>query len=130
MKKLFVLLFFLLFLIDLLVINFARKLLFDFLIGKKNNALKIHQQQKCKYRITMSYIKLYIKQNLYQFKVFHCIYLFELFTLIPQYIILLVSNIFIERYVHIPLIIFCVIKFLFFIVYWCQFDVNRVSRFK
>lgn len=36
MKGLVVLLFFLLFLIDLLVINFARKLLFDFLIGQKN----------------------------------------------------------------------------------------------
>ncbi len=132
MQGLFILLFFLLFLIDSLVISFARKLLFDFLVGQNNKkiARNIHRQQKFINKITMRYIKANLNQNLSTFKIFHCIYMIEIFTLIPQYIILLAIFIFAGNFANFILLAFFAIKFLLFIVYWWQFDANRVSKFR
>ena len=51
-------------LMDSVVITDLRRLLLDFLIGARNrkSIRKIHKQQPLKERVTLSYIKSYLKQ--------------------------------------------------------------------
>ena len=81
-------------LLDALAISSLRSLLLDFLIGARNqkSARKIYAQQSLKDRILMSFIKTFLKNHMSAFKVYNCIYLVELATLIPQYAILLIAN--------------------------------------
>ena len=52
---------------------------------------KINKQINFKDKITMSYIKKYIHQDLRLFNRFYYIYMFEILTLFPQYMFLLFS---------------------------------------
>lgn len=81
--------------LDLVTIADLRKFLTDFLAVKRNvkRAKEIHEAQPLKDRITLNYISSYIKKYVKEFTAYHRLYLAVLYTLIPQYIILIVCNI-------------------------------------
>ena len=81
-------------LMDSIVITDLRRLLLDFLIGARNHKSirKIHKKQPLKERITLSYIKSYLKKYQSDFKLYHTIYLIYLIIIIPQYILLFTAN--------------------------------------
>ena len=95
--KIIILLYVALILLDIDLITDLRWILLDFLIGARNrkSIRKIHKKQPLKERITLSYIKSYLKK--YQpyvtdFKLIHTIYIVYLSILIPQYILLFTAN--------------------------------------
>ena len=82
-------------LMDRVLITDLRRLLLDFLIGARNrkSIRKIHKQQPLKERVTLSYIKSYLKEYQSDFKLYHTIYLIYLIFLVPQYILLFTANV-------------------------------------
>ena len=95
MTKIIVLCDILLVLLDIVAIFSLRDFLLDFLIGARNrkSARAIYAQQLLKDRILLCFIKTFIKKHILAFKVYNWIYLTELATLIPQYVILITANI-------------------------------------
>ena len=67
---LIVLLYFLIVLIDVIIISDARHLLLDFLIGQRNrkNAMQIHSEQTFKNKVHMGYIHSMLKKYQKTFK--------------------------------------------------------------
>ena len=63
----------------------------DFLVGARNrkSARRIHREQKWVDRVGMGYIKPYLKCWHRDFAFFRGVYLTDLFTLIPQYSVIL-----------------------------------------
>ena len=95
MIKLMFLAYLLLILIDWLVIYALRCLLLDFLIGRRNlkSAKRIHAEQPFIQRVSMGYIKGMLKNYIHDFVAYRTLYLIILYTLIPQYIAIIVCNI-------------------------------------
>ena len=93
---LIVLLYFLIVLIDVIIISDARHLLLDFLIGQRNrkNAMKIHSEQTFKNRVHMGYIHPMLKKYQKTFKKYHVLYLVVLYSLVPQYVTLVLIHVF------------------------------------
>ena len=96
MKKLFVLAYFLMIMLDIIVISDARRLLLDFLIGERNrkNAKRIHAEQSFSDRVKMGYILPMLKKYTGAFRKYHILYLIILYSLIPQYITIVLFHIF------------------------------------
>ena len=93
------LLFLLMIQFDIIIISSARRHLLDFLIGRKNkkSARKIHSEQTFKNRINMGYIYPMLKKYQKTFKKFHTLYLSILYSLIPQYIVGVLSCFFVPN---------------------------------
>ena len=91
MTKVVVLYVVLLALLDAIAISSLRRLLYDFLIGAENRktARDIYSQQSLKDRVFLGFIKSFLKSHRLAFNVYHWIYLVELVSLVPQYVILL-----------------------------------------
>ena len=81
--------------LDFVTINDLRKFLLDFLSVKKsrNNADQVYATQSLRDKITLSFIKAHLKKYIKEYTTFHRMYMAVLYTLIPQYVILIVSNI-------------------------------------
>ena len=91
MTKVVVLYVVILALLDAIAISSLRRFLNDFLIGARNrkSARKICSQQSLKDRVFLGFIKSFLKSHRLAFNVYHWIYLVELVSLVPQYVILL-----------------------------------------
>ncbi len=117
---------------DATAIRDMRDLLFDFLIVGKNRkgANNIHKQQTLTDRITLSYIKQRVRNYKSQFRFNHFVYLFELYSIIPQYLILIVCNILLKETSMYVIIGFSALKFLICLIARFQVDSNRVSIYR
>lgn len=80
---------------DLVAVDILRWFLRDFLIGQRNrkSARKIYEAQSPKDRFTLGFIKNHLTRYQKEFKIYHGIYMAELYSLIPQFIIVLLCNI-------------------------------------
>lgn len=132
MDELIATLIILLILLDSLIFSFARSLLNDFLISGagKNKAKAINYKQGKRNEILLSYIRPYIKRYKKQFNFFYNLYLAELFTLIPQYLIIIVCWFTIDEKTRFLLYILCTIKEIIFIILRMQFDSCMVSKYR
>ena len=124
MEKHLILLGVLLVLLDSLAVQALRRFLMDFLIGQRNmkSARKIHAQQSLRDRITLSYIPSYLKRYASQFRFHHRVYLALLFTLVPQYLLVIISALLFGDGVRSALYVFCGIKLLLLVAIRLQVD--------
>ena len=119
-------------LLDAIALNALRDILLDFLIGSGNrkSARKIYNQQRLKDRITLGFIKQYIKRNLSSFKAFYRAYMIELFSLLPQYVSLFSVYILYRAQNKVYLISVIVIKLALNIILRLQVDPLMRSKYR
>lgn len=118
-------------LLDVLIIVFVRDLLMDFLIGKagRKKAKSIHRAQNMISKIDMKYITSYLNNYKKEFKKYHLIYLSELISVIPQYLLIglmLLSEF--DKSVYIVGLI-CIIKMIVFLIVRFPSWPNYKSKF-
>lgn len=118
--------------LDLITISSLRKFLLDFLrVGKsKKNAQQIYATQPLKEKITLSFIGEYLKKYIYTFSRFRKIYKAVLFTLLPQYSIVIVCNIILKMKSMYVLCFFAIIKLFICFLVRINVDSNRVSIYR
>ena len=129
MEKLFILAYFLLVMLDKVVISDARRLLLDFLIGQRNrkNAKSIHAEQSFTDRVKMGYILPMLKKYKEAFKKYHTLYLVILYSLIPQYITIVLFHIFVPSVIWYVFGVFLAIKLLLTIFYTLELGPLKMS---
>lgn len=121
-----------LFVIDSLVISTYRDFLFDFLIGQRNrkSARKIRQAQPRKERVTLSFILGHLTRYKKEFRFYQRIYMGELYSLLPQYLIVLVCNFLLwERSVYVTGV-FVALKTIMLLLVRLQTDSSRRSVYR
>ena len=130
MIKILILAYFLLIGLDILNIVDLRTLVYSFLLSKRNkkSAQKIHLEQPRKNKFTLSYIDKYAVYKR-EFRFFQKGLVLYYYTLIPQYFLLIVVNLFSSTLALILIFLFFLLKFIIAIMIACQFSHNRVSRF-
>ncbi len=121
---------FLLILFDFINLVDFRKLLYSFLLSKRNKrgAKKIHRKQTLKDRLTLSYINVYTDYNK-EFKFFQKCYTVYSCSIIPQYLILIIANLLSLSYTFMLGGFFFITKVIIAIVLRSQFSSNRISKF-
>ncbi len=119
-------------LIDTLVICNLRRFLLDFLIGCRNKkvALRIHKEQAMWERLTLSYMEPYLKRYVQPYKKFQSLYARVLYTLVPQYFILLICNFCIKEKSLYVLAMFVIIKLVVDVVVRSHQDASLVSIYR
>ena len=129
MEKLFILAYFLMIMLDKVVISDARRLLLDFLIGERNrkNAKKIHAEQSFSDRVKMGYILPMLKKYTGTFRKHHILYLVILYSLIPQYITIVLFHIFVPSVIWYVFGVFLAIKLLITIFYTLELGPQKMS---
>ena len=129
MEKLFILAYFLMIMLDKVVISDARRLLLDFLIGQRNqkNAKKIHAEQSFIDRVKMGYIQPMLKKYTETFRKYHILYLVILYSLIPQYITIVLFHIFVPSVIWYVFGVFLAIKLLITIFYTLELGPQKMS---
>ena len=129
MEKLFILAYFLMIMLDKVVISDARRLLLDFLIGERNrkNAKKIHAEQSFSDRVKMGYILPMLKKYTGEFRKYHILYLVILYSLIPQYITIVLFHIFVPSVIWYVFGVFLAIKLLITIFYTLELGPQKMS---
>ena len=129
MEKLFILAYFLMIMLDKVVIIDARRLLLDFLIGERNrkNAKKIHAEQSFSDRVKMGYILPMLKKYTRTFRKYHILYLVILYSLIPQYITIVLFHIFVPSVIWYVFGVFLGIKLLLTIFYTLELGPQKMS---
>ena len=129
MEKLFILAYFLMIMLDKVVISDARRLLLDFLIGERNrkNAKKIHAEQNFSDRVKMGYILSILKKYTRTFRKYHILYLVILYSLIPQYITIVLFHIFVLCVIWYVFGVFLAIKLLITIFYTLELGPLKMS---
>ena len=129
MEKLFILAYFLMIMLDKIVISDARRLLLDFLIGERNrkNAKKIHAEQSFSDRVKMGYILPMLKKYTGTFRKYHILYLVILYSLIPQYITIVLFHIFVPSVIWYVFGVFLAIKLLITIFYTLELGPQKMS---
>ena len=129
MEKLFILAYFLMIMLDKVVISDARRLLLDFLIGERNrkNAKKIHAEQSFSDRVKMGYILPMLKKYTRTFRKYHILYLVILYSLIPQYITIVLFHILVPSVIWYVFGVFLAIKLLLTIFYTLELGPQKMS---
>ena len=129
MEKLFILAYFLMIMLDKVVISDARRLLLDFLIGERNrkNAKKIHAEQSFSDRVKMGYILPMLKKYTRTFRKYHILYLVILYSLIPQYTTIVLFHIFVPSVIWYVFGVFLAIKLLITIFYTLELGPQKMS---
>ena len=129
MEKLFILAYFLMIMLDKVVISDARRLLLDFLIGERNrkNAKKIHAEKSFSDRVKMGYILPMLKKYTRTFQKYHILYLVILYSLIPQYITIVLFHIFVPSIIWYVFGVFLGIKLLLTIFYTLELGPQKMS---
>ncbi len=71
-------------------VRLLRRILHDLLINNfnKKHAKKLYMEQGFKNKVTMSYVKHFLKRSLSTYYIWHGLYLFYLVALLPQYVVL------------------------------------------
>lgn len=119
-------------LLDCVTISDLRKFLLDFLKVKKSrkNAERVYSSQSIREKIMLSFIKMNLEKYITEFTVFHKIYITVLYTLIPQYIIIIACNVFLGMKSIYVLAFFASAKLIINFILWINTDSNRVSRYR
>ena len=130
MTELMIAFYFLLLLSDVVLFTDFRKLMFSFLLSKRNEkgAKKIHQSQNRFNRFTFNYVKehaVYKKE----FHFFHKFYIANLYFTPVQYLAVIIFNFISLKITFILQIIFFVIKLICNFILRTQQNVNRIFRF-
>ena len=128
MVKLFWLALILIMLTDYLLIVFLRRLVYSFLLSKRNikGAKKIHCSQSYKNKLTLNYIKAYVIYPK-QFDFWHKVYLFFLVSTPLLYIVIALVGIFdIATSVNL-IIVFYVIKTICFFIVRSRFVTQDIT---
>ena len=114
---------------DIAVISWLRSFLIDFLRAKRNkkSTRKIHTSQPMMSRITLNYIKPLLVKYTSEFASWHRLYLGVLYTLIPQYAILILCNLLFETSSLYVLGLFGFIKLVVIIIIRLNCNSNRES---
>ena len=116
--------------IDCILIVDLRKLVYSFLLSKRNiaGAKKIHKAQTKIKRILLSYIKEYAIYPKH-FNFFYRMWVLVLISLIPQYIIGFTVYL-VSYYASIILYgVFIMVKIILSVIVYINFNSDRVSRF-
>ncbi len=110
---------------DDIAIDLLRGILLDFLIGVRNRkiAKEIYRQQSIRDKILLSFIKQYLKEYISAFEFYHIVYMAELISLVPQYVVIIVFD---SVKVIIALVI---IKSILFILLRFQLDSFLKSKY-
>lgn len=118
--------------LDLVTIGDLRKFLLDFLQVKNNRkkADQVYSIQSLYEKITLTFIKAHLKKYIKEFNTFHKIYMIVIYTLVPQYVIIITSNILLEMKSVYLLGFFAVLKLLICILVRINVDSNRVSIYR
>ena len=119
-------------LLDCVTISDLRKFLLDFLMVKKSrkNAESVYSAQSLREKITLSFIKTNLDKYITDFAIYHKIYIAVLYTLIPQYITIIVCNVLLGMNSIYVIAIFAVVKLIINFIVWINTDSNRVSRYR
>ena len=128
-EKLIILAYFLLLMLDKVIISDARRLLLDFLIGQRNrkNAKMIHAEQSFADRVNMGYICPMLKKHEKAFKNYHTLYLTILYSLIPQYITVILFHIFAPSIVWYIVGALLIIRFILVFYYGLELGPQKMS---
>ena len=118
--------------LDLVTIIGLRRFLLDFLRVKKNrnNVNTIYANQSLYNKITLSFIKEHLKNYIKAYKVFHKLYLGVIYTIIPQYMILVVCNILMGLHSVYVLGFFAIVKIVICFIIRINVDSNRISIYR
>ena len=132
MTKVVVLYVVILALLDAIAISSLRRFLNDFLIGARNrkSARKICSQQSLKDRVFLGFIKSFLKSHRLAFNVYHWIYLVELVSLVPQYVILLAVYMLYGMQNNVLILYLIAIKGLLCLIIRFQVDSLMRSRYR
>ena len=77
----------------------------------------------------MAYIGSMLQNNMQQYRFYQRLYIAELVTLIPQYLLILLLHFWLGNGVWVPLLVVFVIKDILFLFLRFQFNANRISRY-
>lgn len=118
--------------LDSVTISDLRKFLLDFLRVKKSrrNANAVYAMQSLQDKITLSFIKAHLKKYIKEFTIFHRMYMVVMYTLIPQYFILIMSNVLLGMKSMYVLCFFAVVKLIICFLVRINVDSNRVSIYR
>ncbi len=118
--------------LDSVTISDLRKFLLDFLRVKKSrsNAKGVYAMQSLQDKITLSFIKAHLKKYIKEFTIFHRMYMVVMYTLIPQYFILIMSNVLLGMKSMYVLCFFAVVKLIICFLVRINVDSNRVSIYR
>lgn len=118
--------------LDLITISSLRKFLLDFLrVSKsKKNAKLIYTMQPLKNKIMLSFIGEHLKKYTKEFFRFHKLYRVVLYTLLPQYVIVIACNILLKMKSVYVLCLFAAIKLFICFFIRINVDSNRVSVYR
>lgn len=118
--------------LDFIVISSLRRFLVDFLLACRNKKYvkKIHTEQLLINRITLDYIQPLLQKNVSIFRRYQKLYMVILYTILPQYIILLISNFLIGMNSLYILALFAIIKLIIALVIRFQTDSLLISRYR
>lgn len=130
MNKL-VLLIFLLFMSDSLVIEYCRKFLLGFILIKHNkkSALAIHKSKKLKERILLDYIDFFVNNHKLVYRLVKYIYLLQIITILPIYFILGILYFTFTINIEVILGILSLVKLAIFCFIRLQFDSSRSLKY-
>ena len=128
-KVLAYLLYFLLVLLDIIIISDARHLLLDFLIGQRNrkNAIQIHSKQTFKNRVHMGYIYPMLTKLQNTFKKYHILYLVILYSLVPQYGTIVLVHILMPNILKYIAGVYLILRLLLAVFYRLELGPQRIS---
>lgn len=117
---------------DSLAIGILRWFLRDFLIGQRNpkSARKIYEAQSPKDRFTLGFIRNHLTRYQKDFKIYQGIYMAELYSLIPQFIIVILCNILLwEKSIYVTGG-FIAVKMLLYASIRVQMDGSKRSKYR
>ena len=129
MKAVTHLLYFLLVLLDIIILSDARHILLDFLIGQRNrkSAIQSHSEQTFKNRVNMGYIYPMLKNHQKTFKRYHILYLLILCSLVPQYVTIVLIHTLVPNAIK-YIVAFClIVRLLLAIFYRHKLGPQRIS---
>lgn len=117
--------------LDFCAIDTLREFLWDFLSIKRNKLAMRRNlaQQTRKDQITMNYIGPLLKKNQKPFRVWHCVYLSVIYSLLPQYVILLIV-LFTFKWLFLPLAVpLCIVKIVILFSVRSNQDNMHISKY-
>ena len=117
---------------DAALISFLRKFLIDFLRvdNSKNVARRAYRSQPVRNRITLSFIKSYLKTNIAVCIRYQRLYITILYTLVPQYVIIVASNFILGMNSLYVVGFFEVVKLPLLLLVRMNLDSNKVSLYR
>lgn len=118
--------------LDFVAISELRKFLLDFLVVKKSRKQSnlLYSNQSLCGKITLSFIKSHLKKYTKVFSRFHRLYLSMIYTLFPQYAVIICCNALMGLKSIYILGVFAIIKLVICFLIRINVDSNRVSIYR